>query len=93
MSFVLTRSITKCILFFVSCYSTSALLKIVFSKTVVDLKSCDIVNSVPNSSLIHTTQEAPRNLLLFRRALYLTCADEQLWRHAEAPALWLGKKT
>jgi hypothetical protein len=29
------------------------LLKVVFSKTMVDLKSCDIVNSVPNSSLTY----------------------------------------
>jgi hypothetical protein len=32
---------------------TFALLKVVFNETMVDLKSCDIANSVPNSSLTY----------------------------------------
>jgi hypothetical protein len=36
---------------FVSFYNASALLKIVFSKTVVDLNSCDMMNYAANSLL------------------------------------------
>jgi hypothetical protein len=43
---------------FVFCYCTSALLNIVFSKTMVGLNSCDMMNSIPESSLRHNTISA-----------------------------------
>ena len=38
---------------FVSCYSASALLNIVFSKKMVELNSCDMTKFVHDSSLIY----------------------------------------
>jgi hypothetical protein len=52
MIFVLARLIAKYIFCFLLLFYF-ALLKIVFSKTMVDLKSCDIENSLPNSSLTY----------------------------------------
>jgi hypothetical protein len=57
MILVLARSIVKCIF---CCFLFSiwnfVLLKIVFRKKMVDLKSCDIANSLPNSSLTYNTR-------------------------------------
>jgi hypothetical protein len=53
--------------FFIFCFLVIvlfALLKFVFSKALVDLSSCSITNSVPDSCL-HTTQEALGELQLF----------------------------
>jgi hypothetical protein len=52
--FVLDRSIVECIFCF--CLFLFAILKIVFSKKMVDLNSCDIMNYVPNSSLTYNTR-------------------------------------
>jgi hypothetical protein len=57
---------TECIFFFVSCYSTSVLLKIVFRKTVVDLNSCDMMNSVPDSSLTYNTRSVGRPAVVLK---------------------------
>jgi hypothetical protein len=60
----LGRLIAEFFIFCFSCYSTFVLLKFVFSKALVDLSSCDMMNSVPDSCL-HTTQEALGELWLF----------------------------
>jgi hypothetical protein len=63
--FFLGRSIAVCIFVF-SCYSTSALLKIVFSKMVVDLNSCYTTKSVPDSSLTYNTRSAGRPMVVLK---------------------------
>jgi hypothetical protein len=84
MSFVSASSIANLPLFsFVVLIST--LLKVVFSKTMVDLKSCDIANSVPNSSLTYNTRSVEEPTVVSRGPL--TYANEQLWRNAEVPDL------
>jgi hypothetical protein len=55
-----------CFIFF---YCTSALLNIVFRKTMVDLKSCDMVNSVPNSSLTYNTRNVGEPAVVSRGSL------------------------
>jgi hypothetical protein len=45
------------------------LLKVVFSKTMVDLKSCDIVNSVPNSSLTYNTRSTEEPAVVSKGSL------------------------
>jgi hypothetical protein len=49
------------------------LLKVVFSKTMVDLKSCDIVNSVPNSSLTYNTRSIKELAVALRGPLSDRC--------------------
>jgi hypothetical protein len=46
--------IAQCIVFhFIFVTQISVLLKVAFSRTVVDLKTCNIERSVPNPSLIY----------------------------------------
>jgi hypothetical protein len=67
--FVLDRSIAKCIFCFLFFYCTFALLKIVFSKTMVDLNSCNIMNYVPNSSLTYNTRSIKEPAVVLRGSL------------------------
>jgi hypothetical protein len=53
-----------------------ALLKFVFSKALVDLSLCDMVNFVRDSHL-HITQEGLGELQWFEGVLYLTCENKQ----------------
>jgi hypothetical protein len=57
---------------------------------MVDLKSCDIANSVPNSSLTYNTRSVEEPMVVLR-GLYLTYANEQLWRNVKVSAQWSGE--
>jgi hypothetical protein len=57
----------ECIFFsFVSFYSNSILLKIVFSKALVDLNSCDMTNFFPDSSLTYNTRSVGRPAVVLK---------------------------
>jgi hypothetical protein len=60
-------------LFSLAFWFFSALLKGVFRKTMVDLKSCDIENSVPNSSLTYNTRSIKELVVALRGPLSNLC--------------------
>jgi hypothetical protein len=66
--FALGRLIVKCIFCFVYFFCTSIILKIFFSKLMVDLDSCDM-NSVPDSSLSYNTRNARGPMVVLRGSL------------------------
>jgi hypothetical protein len=71
------------IVFFFLFFWISVLLKVVFSKTMVDLKTCDIANSVPNSSLTYKHKKHRRIAVTLRSPLS-NLANEQLQRNVRS---------
>jgi hypothetical protein len=56
-------------LFYLFSICTFALLKIAFRKIMVDLKSCDMKNFVPNSSLTYNTRNVGEPVVVSRGSL------------------------